>query len=178
MRIIWIRLHLWTASFLSAILLMIAISGGLYLFGQKGSTETTRISTPAEAQLDANSENLEAEVRALLNAVNSDYDFEYIKQDGNSLVTRPTSRTYYEIVIEAQEFEITRHDPDWIKTIVELHKGHGPLLYKRFQQFTAAGLVFILLTGLWLGLSSKGLRQQTFLAIGLGFLVFLTLALL
>jgi hypothetical protein len=177
MRIILIRLHLWMASFLSAILLMIAISGGLYLFGLKGSTETTQIVTPAEAQLDANSESLEADVRALLSAVNYDYEFEYIKQGGNSLVTRPTSRTYYEIKIEPQVLVITRHDPDWIKAIVDLHKGHGPLLYKRFQQFTAAGLVFVLLTGLWLGLSSKRLRQQTILAVGLGLLVFLTLAL-
>jgi len=177
MRIIWIRLHLWMASFLSVILLMIAISGGLYLFGFKGTTETMQITPPAEAHLDASSENLEAEVRALLSLVNSDYDFEYIKQGGNNLLTRPTSRTHYEIDIGALELKITRHDPDWIKTIVELHKGHGPLLYKRFQQFTAAGLVFILLSGLWLGLSSKGLRKQSLLAMGLGVVVFLALAL-
>lgn len=177
MRLLLIKLHLWMASFLCAILLMIAVSGGLYLFGFKGTTEATPVSAPEGSLLDAKSENLAAEVRALMISVNSDYDFEYIRQSANSLVTRPTSRTYYEIKIDAQALEITRHDPDWIKTIVELHKGHGPLLYKRFQQFTAAGLIFVLLTGLWLGLSSKGLRQQTLLAMGLGILVFVILAL-
>ena len=177
MRLLLIKLHLWMASFLCAILLMIAVSGGLYLFGFKGTTVATPVSPPAATLLDARSENLEAEVRALMISVNSDYDFEYIKQSGSNLVTRPTSRTYYEIKMGAQTLAITRHDPDWIKTIVELHRGHGPSLYKRFQQVTAAGLIFVLLTGLWLGLSSNRLRQQTLLAMGLGILVFVILAL-
>ena len=37
------KIHLYVATFLAPIILMISISGGLYLFGFKGSTENTII---------------------------------------------------------------------------------------------------------------------------------------
>jgi hypothetical protein len=71
---------------------------------------------------------------------------------------------------------VTRHEPDIQKVLVELHKGHGPQLFKTFQKFMALGLMFVLLTGLWLGLSSRGLRMQTAISAGAGVVVFLVLA--
>jgi len=176
MRRLWIKLHLWMASFLATILLMIAVSGGLYLFGEKGTTDETKIVISDKVAIDLNHPSLEMSVRSLFLEVGIEHDFEYIKRSGTMLVTRPTSRTYYEIQLGTDALSMTRHDPDWIKVIVELHKGHGPEMYKRFQQFTAAGLIFILLSGLWLGISSKGLRVQTLGAVGLGVLMFAVLA--
>jgi hypothetical protein len=178
MRLLWVKLHLWMASFLATILLMIAVSGGLYLFGEKGTTNKTKIGIPNNVTIDLNHPLLETSVRSLFQEVGIEHNFEYIKRSGAVLVTRPTSRTYYEIQLGTDALSVTRHDPDWIKVIVELHKGHGPQMYKRFQQFTAAGLVFVLLSGLWLGVTSKGLRVQTLGAVGLGLLIFAVLAFL
>ena len=155
---------------------MIATSGGLYLFGEKGETSQTKIVVPDNVAIDLSQSSLEASVRTLFREVGIDHDFEYIKRSGSELITRPTSRTYYEIQLGTDDLSVTRHDPDWIKVIVELHKGHGPQMYKRFQQFTAAGLIFVLLSGLWLGISAKGLRLQTLGAVGLGVLAFVILA--
>tara|TARA_R110002072_G_scaffold113986_2_gene243831 strand:+ start:1236 stop:1709 length:474 start_codon:yes stop_codon:yes gene_type:complete len=156
---------------------MIAVSGGLYLFDQKGETVATKVAVPEGLTIDLTSSTLESEVRALFLDAGIEHDFEYIRSSGTTLVTRPTSRTYYEIKVASSALSVTRHEPDLIKSIVELHKGHGPTLYKRFQQFAAAGLIFVLLSGLWLGVSAKGLRKQTLAAVGVGLVVFATLAL-
>jgi hypothetical protein len=52
--------------------------------------------------------------------------------------------------------------------MMELHMGHGPLAFKNFQKFFALGLIFIILSGLWLGLSSSRLRRRTLAAAGTG----------
>ena len=60
---------------------------------------------------------------------------------------------------------------------MELHMGHGPGLFKNFQKMFALGLLLIILSGLWLGLSSSGLRRRTLVISSAGAAVFLLLAL-
>lgn len=174
MRATLIRLHLLAASFFSIILLMMAISGGGYLLGFKGTTSTTPVDTSG-ARLDFESDTLEADVRAILQDLGISHDFDYLRIYSDRVLTRPTSKTYYEFKKDGRALEVTRHEPDLQKSIVELHKGHGPTSFKLFQQIMAAGLIFVLLTGLWLGLSAPGLKKQTFVAAGLGVVVFLAL---
>ncbi|MEH6569550.1 MAG: hypothetical protein V7709_10765, partial [Halioglobus sp.] len=52
------------------------------------------------------------------------------------------------------------------------HKGHGPSAFKTFQKAFAVGLLFIILSGLWLGISAGRLRQSTLLTATAGALVF------
>lgn len=175
MRLTWVRLHLITASFFSLVLLTMAISGGGYLLDFKGATTATVI--PADGiQLDFNGPGLEEDVRSAFRSLGISHDFEYLRTGGMTTVTRPTTRTYYEFSQVGEGIKVTRHEPDFQKVLVELHKGHGPQLFKIFQQFMAVGLVFVLLTGLWLGISSKGLRVQTAVSAGAGMLVFVLLA--
>jgi len=54
--------------------------------------------------------------------------------------------------------------------------GHGPTAYKTYQQVFAAGMLFIVLFGLWLGLSCARLRLCTAVIWGTGVLLFLWLA--
>lgn len=174
MRATLVRLHLLAASFFSIILLMMAVSGGGYLLGFKGTTSTTPVDASG-ARLDFKSETLEADVRSVLEDLGISHDFDYLRVYSDRVLTRPTSKTYYEFAKEGRDLKVTRHEPDFQKSIVELHKGHGPSTFKVFQQVMAAGLIFVLLTGLWLGLSSPGLKTQTLIASGLGVLVFLAL---
>ena len=55
-----INLHLWVAAFFTPILLLIAISGGLYLVGVKGTTVDTAVELPADATLDPKSADLKS----------------------------------------------------------------------------------------------------------------------
>jgi hypothetical protein len=56
--------------------------------------------------------------------------------------------------------------------MIELHKGHGPSAFKTFQKAFAVGLIFIILSGLWLGISASRLRQSTLLTAISGAVVF------
>ena len=62
--------------------------------------------------------------------------------------------------------------------MIELHMGHGPTAYKTYQQVFAARMLFIILTGLCLRLSSALLRPSTAMISGVGVILFLRLALL
>ncbi len=177
-RTIWIKAHLFVAAFLTPVLLLVAISGGLYLVGKKGQINQSEVVVSDSAKLDLKSATLEADVRALFKGLNIDHDFEYLKISGNTLLTRPTSREHYEITVHADAMNLFQNEPNLQKRLIELHKGHGPLLFKDFQKITAIGLLFILLSGTWLGISSEKLRTSTLITLGAGFFVSLALVML
>ena len=171
-----VTIHLYLATFLSPIILMMAISGGLYLFGLKGNVVETSIYSGPSREVNLSSSNPKQEVKRMLSSIGVDHDFEYIKGNKKIAITRPTSRDYYVLRIQGEELTITKEEPDLIKTIVELHKGHGPTSFKWLQKITAFGLCFILLSGLWLALKSPGLRKNSLIISGLGLVLFIVLA--
>ncbi len=175
MRSLWVKVHLYVAAFFLPMLLVMATSGGLYLLGVKGSVDSTPVPLSATQAFSAESATLNSDVRELLGANGIDHDFEYIKVSGNTFITRPTSSDYYEITVHDTGIQATLNRPDLIKSLVELHKGHGPLLFKDLQKLMALGLLIILLSGFWLGASSPSLRVPTLLTTALGLLVFLGL---
>ena len=175
MRSLWVKVHLYVAAFFLPMLLAMATSGGLYLLGVKGSVDSTPVSLSATQTLSADSGTLDNDVRELLNASGIIHDFEYIKVSGSTFITRPTSSDYYELFVLENEVRATLNRPDLIKSLVELHKGHGPLLFKDLQKVMALGLLIVLLSGFWLGISSARLRKPTLLTASAGLLVFLAL---
>ena len=175
MRSLWVKMHLYVAAFFLPMLLAMAASGGLYLLGVKGSVDSIPVTLVATKPVSANSGTLDSDIRELLNANGIDHDFEYIKISGKKFITRPTSADYYELTIHENQVQATLNQPDLIKSLVELHKGHGPLLFKDLQKLMALGLLIVLLSGFWLGASSVGLRVPTLLTTVAGLLVFLGL---
>ncbi|MGB2360588.1 MAG: hypothetical protein ACPH51_00455 [Luminiphilus sp.] len=176
-RALLIKLHLYCSAFFAAAIVLVAVSGGLYLIGIKGTIEQTPVDTLATGQqllLDPS----EAKVQAALVTLGvSDFEFEYVKQKGSQLITRPTTRPFYTLDISGEEAVVQYNEPSLQKRMIELHMGHGPTAYKTYQQVFAAGMLFIILTGLWLGLSSARLRFSTAVISGVGVILFLWLAL-
>ncbi len=177
-RALFIKIHLYLSAFFSVAVILVATSGGLYLLGQKGSVETTRLTVlPGAAALV--SEPSKANVLAVLKQAGiSDFDFDYVKDRGSVLQTRPTSRPFYQLTISGDTVEVDYVVPSLQKRMMELHMGHGPSAYRLYQQLFAAGMLFIIVSGLWLGLSSPRLRKPTSVAAGSGLLLFVLLALL
>ncbi len=173
-----IQIHLIAAAFFTPALVIIAISGGLYLLGIKGSVSYTEIPVPANVTFNAQANDLEAEMQTLLSQLNIEHTFEYVKVSGNTFITRPTTRTFYEIKAKEGALTVAKASPSVQKRLIELHKGHGPLLFKDFQKFMAAALLLILLTGTWLGLSATGLRTTTSISISAGLVIFVVLGFL
>ncbi|MCB1646531.1 MAG: PepSY domain-containing protein [Pseudomonadales bacterium] len=172
----WINIHLYLAAFFAPGILLMALSGGLYLLEIKGTTTDTRVTLPAGTVLDLKSPSLEADTRRILQNAGIDHDFEYLRTGGNTTVTRPTSRTSYQFSVAGDgSVSLTRSEPDLIKSLVELHKGHGPGLFKRLQQLMALGLLIVVISGLILGIQSPGLRKISLILTASGTAIFVIL---
>ena len=172
-----INLHLIFAGLMAPAFLLVAVSGGLYLIGNKGETVNTPVVLPAGSKLDFTSSTLEAEVRDLLAAGGIDHSFEYIRNRGATIELRPTSRTYLSLSQTPDGLTATRHVPYFQKSMIELHKGHGPSLFKLYQKFVALFLIGVVLGGVLVGLLSKAYRGKTIAALTVGSVLFLILAL-
>lgn len=172
------QIHLYIAMFLAPIMLMIAVSGGLYLFGIKGDVTKTNIPVASNVKLDFSGQNLEQQVKDLLSQANQDDNFEYLKQGGGTIYTRPTSKTSFQISTKNDVIILTKIEPNAVKSIVELHKGHGPLAFKTLQKITAIGLVVLLISGIIMALYNRRSRNTAALTFAAGGFFALLLALL
>ena len=172
-----ISLHLYLAAFFAPAIILVAISGGLYLIGEKGSVVTEKIYEGSHPELSASSSTIKADVSALLTTAGvSEYDFEYVKAGGNTFYTRPTSRDHYIIRLKDEgSLSVELAQPNFQAAIIELHKGHGPGAFKTFQKVLAAGLFLIVISGLWLGISAPSLRTKSLATTVAGGVILLVL---
>lgn len=171
-RSLLITIHLYLSSFLAAMVVLMSLSGGLYLLGYKGEMQETVVATIDGGELLTADPSKASVLATLERAGISDFDFDYVRNTGKRLYTRPTSRTHYLLEIRGDEIEITERVPDLQGRMIELHKGHGPSIFKTFQKIFAVGMLFIMLSGLWLGLSALRLRNRTAVASVAGLVVF------
>lgn len=177
-RTLFVTIHMYLSAFFAPFVLLVSISGGLYLLGVKGSVQEQSVYLSADNAINSQSETLKADVDALLLVAGvSNYDYEYVKVKGSTLYTRPTSRQHYVIEL-GDEVEVMQAQPSLQNALVELHKGHGPTAFKTFQKFFALGLILIIVSGLWLGISARRLRARTLLTSLAGFAAFAVFALL
>jgi len=176
-RALLIKLHLYFSAFFAAAIVLVASSGGLYLIGIKGSVEQTMVGSLDSGESLLADPSHAAVASALGELGVPDFDFDYVKQKGSRLMTRPTTRPFYTLDIEGDQVTVQYNTPSLQKRMIELHMGHGPSAYKTYQQFFAAGMLFVMLSGLWLGLSSDRLRTTTLITSGSGLLLFAVLVL-
>jgi hypothetical protein len=172
-----ITLHLALAAFFAPILLMVGLSGGFYLISEKGNVEQQEIYRGEIASLNLAAKDAESQIREFIKNHNIDHEFEYIKGNSKQSITRPTSKQHLLFEIKDEQLIVTKRTPNFVASIVELHKGHGPRAFKTFQKFMALGLLLILLSGLYLGLTSPMFKYKTLYISGLGSALFLFLAL-
>jgi len=173
-----VSIHLYLAAFFAPFIIVMALSGGLYLLGVKGSVTESEVTTLAGEQLALAKGSEKARVDALLQQAGIDIDYAYVKTIPQGAITRPTNGTYYQLKQTADGVAVSRMEPDLIAGLMELHKGHGPQLFRWFEVLFALGLLFIMLSGLWLGLQSPMLKNKTLALSGTGLLVYLLLALI
>ncbi len=175
-RRLFVLAHLWFAGFLAPAFLLVAVSGGLYLLGNSGSFKSEPVPLPSGATLNFESPRLDADVRALLASADIDQSFEYIRNRGAVIQLRPTSRTHLEFRQTPDGLTATRKVPDLQGRLMELHKGHGPSLFKLYQKLVAIGLILVVFGGLLVGFLAPAYRRQTSIALAIGTIIFIFLA--
>jgi hypothetical protein len=178
LRNLLVTLHLYGAALLAPVFLMVAITGGLKMAGIEGKTKDTPIALPAGTSFDSKSPNFEADVRTFLKAQKVDVEFEYIRARGPGFTTRPTSRPH--VAFEEKDGQLTAKyvEPDTLNALMEIHKGHGPKIYKTLGWISGLTLFFVIFGGLVIGLLSNAYRKTTIIATSVGSAIFVWAAFL
>jgi hypothetical protein len=146
--------------------ILFVVTGTLYLAGIKGESEKKLVKT-FDITLSKNVEILDAQVKQILKDEGIKFDYEYLKIKGKSIYLRPTSRDYY-VFERAEQTKLYKVESSFQKKMMELHKGHGPTLFKRFSIVFGVGLFLVGITGIYLGVSVKAYRRTSLIYMGLG----------
>lgn len=163
------NIHFYLSSFFTPFLLLMAITGTFYLFGEKGSISKTLI----QETITFNKETSKKEqISQLLKKVDKDYRFEYIKDRGSSIQTRPTTREYFNFVEQSEGFfSLYKINPSFLKRIIEVHKGHGPGSLKILQKILGICLIVIIISGFLMSMRIQKRAKPFLISMGLGTLV-------
>jgi hypothetical protein len=173
-RITLIKIHLYFTGVTLVFLALTALSGSLHLLtGDETEVvkEIKSISVSTSIQKDELTTLFEKELKS----IDADYRFDYIKGSSTSQMSRPTTRTYYTISLVSGIATIKKHEPSLNKRLMELHKGHGPRSSRNILGVLGLFVIAAVLSGLWLGLSSKAFRTVTIATVSSGALIYLLL---
>ncbi|GAB4015162.1 MAG: hypothetical protein Fur0010_13920 [Bdellovibrio sp.] len=167
-RLSWIKIHLYLSAFFAPFIILMAITGTSYLMDYKGDEKKDFVKEVSYEELkDFSEEN----VKSVLLKIDPDYSFEYLKSGGNTVSTRPFTRAYYSFEKKNDIVALYKHSPNFLRAMIEIHKGHGPIALKWFQKFLGIGLFLITLSGMWLGFSLARDKTATLVLSSMGFVV-------
>ena len=171
-----VQIHLCLAAALAPIFLLVAVSGGLYLLGIEGEVTTTELVVPEGFEVNPSSETVREDIQRVLAANNLELEFEAVRGRGGNMQTRPTSRTFVQFRTTRMGVTATLSEPDLAFALMELHKGHGPSLYRLYQQFAALVLCLVVVSGVVVGILLPVYRTPTIATSVIGVTVFAVLA--
>ena len=156
--------------------ILMAITGSLYLAGFEGEMSEVEIAVPQGYALTNENPELETEVRRFIADQDLAVEFDYLRGGGDSFMTRPTSRPHlrFENGETGTTAKLVR--PDVLSALTELHKGHGPQIFRYYGIVMGISLFFVVFGGLVVGLLAPAYRRPTILASAAGTLVFTYLA--
>lgn len=175
LRRILIQVHLYLAGFLAPAFVLVALTGALHLAQLEGGTQSTPITLPANTMLDSASPTIEADVRAVLEDAGVDVRFEYIRGRGDRFMTRPTTRDFVVFEQGSDGVSATLESPSFSYAMMELHKGHGPRIFRKYSIVAGIALFFVVIGGLAVGLLAKNYRKQTLISTAIGAIIFVVM---
>lgn len=170
-----ILVHLFLAAFLAPSFLMVGITGAMKLADIDPEIENIDLILPADTKLDPESATLKRDIGQILATQNIYLDIESVRSRDGKMTTRPTSRTFARINQTTEGLKASLHKPGFQYAMMELHKGHGPALFKTYQLIAGIALFFVIFGGLIVGLLAKPYRRKTLLSLAFGTMVFVAL---
>ncbi len=166
-----VTLHLGLSALFMPFLLILPLSGGLYLLdikGEQAKVEAFKIAGPVPG------ENTDAFFREQFKANNIDFDFEYIRVNNNDFTFRPSSRVHYMATKSEAGATVYKLEPDILRRFMEIHKGHGPKIIRWLETAFALALILVTVSGIYLAVTVPAYRK----ILGGGFAVGLIIMLL
>ncbi len=173
-RLTLIKIHLYLSGVVLMFLSLMALSGSLHLFLGDETEKVEEVAKIVVTEKLSKTE-LTSFFAKQLEALDSSYTYDYIKGSAQSQMSRPTTRSFYTIKTDSNFYTIERHDPSVLKSLMELHKGHGPKASRLILGILGLIVIGSLLSGLWLGISSKPYRKITIVTAATGIILYLLL---
>lgn len=174
-RKIMIYAHLMIGSLFLPLMLLMPLTGSLYIWGYSGDVVKTEAFRVA-GEVPKDEKEQDVFFKDIFKKQNVDFEYEYIRSGKGDYTFRPTTRIHYSAVQEGAEIVFTKVEPTLLRRLVELHKGHGPKLMRWFESAFGIALILVTLSGIWLAITVKTYRKATLLSFGLGLgLIFLCL---
>lgn len=169
-RKLFLNIHLYLAAFFLPFLLLMPITGVSYLLGEKGAkVSRVEFSTNEVPPQDKNQQK--EWIKNQFENNKTDFDWEYIKPNGNDLILRPSSKDHYIVSVQADKTDFIKIEPNLLLKLIELHKGHGPSLFKSLEISAGIGLIFLTISGIFLSFYSRSLRKKFLLPLIIGSIV-------
>jgi len=153
-----------------------AITGSLYLFNEKGAITKTLV----QENIVFNQEMTKKEqISKILGKTDKDYRFEYLKDRGSSIQTRPTTRDYFNFVKKSDgSFSLYKQEPNFLSRVIEVHKGHGPGLLKDLQKVLGISLTLIVISGFLMSMKITERIKSFLITMSVGTIILFLLFLL
>lgn len=173
------KVHVWLAALLFPAMILFLVTGALYTWGNTGKIDERVRTVALTAPLAADDETsfrrvAEAELKALgLDA-----------PTGKARLRKNSSGTSFEwtgsrrdIVVEATDdplaAKVTIKEASLHRTMVQLHKAKGGVLFKIYATLLAVALFLLVATGLLIGLKSPPFRRATMIGSATGLIAFI-----
>lgn len=168
MRKTMIYLHLGLASLFMPMLLLMPFTGAMYLWGFQGDQKKSAAFEISEVVPTETSEQ-EKFFRDQFKNKGIEFNFEYIKANKNEFIFRPQSRNHY-VANKADDGKwiVSKMEPNLLRRMIELHKGHGPKIMRIFESIFGISLILTTLSGLWLAWNVKPYRKITVVSFVVG----------
>jgi len=180
-RLFLTKLHLWLAALLFPAMVLFLVTGALYTWGITGKTVDVERKVALSAPLDPKDEPglrslAEAELaglglaapsgKARVRKMAGSFSFEWTGAR-RDITIEPTA--------DPRFAKVTIKEATLYRTLVQLHKAKGGLLFKVYATVLAAALFLLVATGLLIGLKSPPFRRITLAGSGIGLVAFLAL---
>jgi hypothetical protein len=175
-RVVLLNVHMLLAAFMFPVALMFLVTGGLYTWDIKGgySTEVYPIVVAAPIAETALVDVVTAELQRINVALPEGSP--KLKKVGTSYMLEWTGSSrdvLFEPTANPLNYELSVKETSWYRTLVQLHKAKGGVLFKVYAAALAVALFIILGSGLWLALQIPRFRPLTLGVFALGSLSFI-----
>ena len=169
-RKLFLNIHLYLAAFFLPFLLLMPITGVSYLLGEKGA-KISRVEFSTNEVPPQDKTQQKEWIKNQFENNKIDFDWEYIKPNGNDLILRPSSKDHYIVSVQADKTDFIKIEPNLLLKLIELHKGHGPALFKSLEISAGIGLILLTISGIFLSFYSRSLRKKFLLPLIIGSIV-------
>lgn len=173
-RITFVKIHLYFSGVALVFMALMSISGSLHLF-LGNESDSVEVVKSFASKKDYTKQELSTLFTSQIAQIDPAFRYDYIKGSESSLTTRPTSRKFYTIKLKDGLVELQRHSPGLRKSLMELHKGHAAKASRPVLGVLGFLCLGAVLSGLWLGLSSKAFQKTTIITMFSGAIVYFLL---